>query len=160
MNVELKSVKVYDKLSEETICFTATIVINGKKVGEAKNDGHGGCTHYRFFDEKIGEEFETYAKSLPDPDYPSDSMNGEYLIGKLLDDWLKVDDAKKEQKRLVKLDAKYKADAASKGFSILRVNLEGSYAWLSFKGNQEQAELSVSNYEAKKNVKAKSWHIL
>ena len=86
--------------------------------------------------------------------------DGEHLIDKLLEDWLKVDDTKKEQKRLAKLDAKYKADAASKGFSIIRLNLEGSFSWIPFKGGQEQAELSVKSYESKKNVKAKSWVIL
>lgn len=31
-------------LSEETLCFTAKVCIDGKVVGNASNHGHGGCT--------------------------------------------------------------------------------------------------------------------
>ena len=41
MNIELKNVKIYAGLSEETIAFNASVYIDGKKVGEAKNSGHG-----------------------------------------------------------------------------------------------------------------------
>lgn len=42
--ITLKNVKIYDALSEETLCFTATVYENGVKIGTAKNDGHGGNT--------------------------------------------------------------------------------------------------------------------
>lgn len=46
MNIELKSIQVYEKMSEETSAFTASIYIDGKKVGYTKNDGRGGATVY------------------------------------------------------------------------------------------------------------------
>lgn len=46
MNIELRNIQIYDKLSEETTAFTASIYIEGKKVGYAKNDGQGGGTDY------------------------------------------------------------------------------------------------------------------
>jgi len=45
--LELKKVKIFLPGSQETICFTADIYANGKKVGYAENDGHGGCTMAR-----------------------------------------------------------------------------------------------------------------
>jgi len=48
MKVELKSVKVNQRMSEETLCFSATIYVDGKKVGEVLNRGCGGCNDYHF----------------------------------------------------------------------------------------------------------------
>tara|TARA_Y100000310_G_scaffold186462_1_gene186626 strand:- start:883 stop:1344 length:462 start_codon:yes stop_codon:yes gene_type:complete len=43
MDITLKNVKIYAGLSEETIAFNASVYIDGKKVGDAKNNGHGGA---------------------------------------------------------------------------------------------------------------------
>ncbi len=40
--IQLKSLKVHNDMSEETTCFSATIYVDGKKVGDARNDGGGG----------------------------------------------------------------------------------------------------------------------
>lgn len=45
-SITLKSIKVHNDMSEETACFSATVYVNGKKVGTAKNDGRGGCNDY------------------------------------------------------------------------------------------------------------------
>lgn len=42
---ELRKIKYFDAMSEETPCFTAEIWENGKHVAYAKNDGHGGCNY-------------------------------------------------------------------------------------------------------------------
>ena len=58
--ISLKSVKVHDDMSEETMCFSATIYVNGKKAGDAKNNGHGGCNYYYMkdgFEESVLEEW-------------------------------------------------------------------------------------------------------
>jgi hypothetical protein len=39
---ELRKIKYFDAMSEETPCFTAQIWENGKHVADAKNSGHGG----------------------------------------------------------------------------------------------------------------------
>lgn len=44
MQVEVKNVKVPRHLSEETTAFTASLYIDGKRVGTAQNRGTGGCT--------------------------------------------------------------------------------------------------------------------
>lgn len=67
-NVVLKKVSFYERMSEETNCFTADLYINGVKVGEAKNDGQGGCTDYYSNSQKSKEiikQAEAYFESLP-----------------------------------------------------------------------------------------------
>ena len=40
--VALKSLKIAKHLSRETLAFTATVYVDGKKIGYAQNQGHGG----------------------------------------------------------------------------------------------------------------------
>ena len=40
--IELKNISHYERGSEETPCYNATVYINGKKAIEVGNDGHGG----------------------------------------------------------------------------------------------------------------------
>jgi len=47
--IEIKSLKVAGNMSEETIAFTASLWVDGKKVGEAKNQGHGGANDVYLF---------------------------------------------------------------------------------------------------------------
>jgi hypothetical protein len=63
MMIEIKNVVYSERLSEETAAFSATIYINGKKRGDAKNAGHGGMT--MIFPRELAEEIEAHAKSLP-----------------------------------------------------------------------------------------------
>ena len=44
MKITLKNFKHLARLSEETLCFTATVCIDGESAGFASNHGHGGCT--------------------------------------------------------------------------------------------------------------------
>lgn len=55
MIIELKSFKHYQKLSDETYCFTANIYVNGIKCGTAENRGIGGETDYSS-DRRIGSD--------------------------------------------------------------------------------------------------------
>jgi hypothetical protein len=47
MKIEVRSLKHFPSLSEETTAYTATIYVDGKKAIDAKNDGHGGMDMYR-----------------------------------------------------------------------------------------------------------------
>ena len=40
--LEVKNISHYERGSEETPCYNATVYINGKKAIEVSNDGHGG----------------------------------------------------------------------------------------------------------------------
>ena len=43
-SIEVKSVKIAQHMSEETLAFTASLRVNGKRAGSIKNAGHGGPT--------------------------------------------------------------------------------------------------------------------
>lgn len=62
--VELKSIKFAASLSQETNAFTATVYIDGEKVGTAENHGQGGPTsvHPRAAEERLT----AIAATLPD----------------------------------------------------------------------------------------------
>lgn len=44
MRITLKNLSVSDRLTEETLAFSADVYVDGKKVGTAMNRGNGGCT--------------------------------------------------------------------------------------------------------------------
>ena len=45
--ITLRNVRIYDELSEETICYRAEVFIDEDRVGTAENDGKGGATFFR-----------------------------------------------------------------------------------------------------------------
>lgn len=53
-----KSFKTVKWMSEETLCFSATLLLNGKSIGTAENDGHGGATFVRFNDRETENKFD------------------------------------------------------------------------------------------------------
>ena len=58
MKIELKNIKHYEGMSEETFCFEASLCVNGKKIGRVSNRGCGGCHDYDFSwkeEEKLDE---------------------------------------------------------------------------------------------------------
>lgn len=42
MNIQLKNISHQPRLSEETECYTASLYVDGKKIGQVSNRGHGG----------------------------------------------------------------------------------------------------------------------
>ncbi len=65
--ITLKNLKVAEFASEETLCFTATVVFDGTPIAEARNDGHGGSTFVRALQGQTARlaQAEAFAKSLP-----------------------------------------------------------------------------------------------
>ena len=72
--IELKSLKVHEDVSEETLCYSAIIAVDGVSAIHATNDGHGGCDMYssafgppdgrKMYDEAMAK-IEAYVKTLP-----------------------------------------------------------------------------------------------
>jgi hypothetical protein len=106
MKIELKNIKFSEALSEETNAFVADVYINNVKVAYAKNDGHGGCTFYHAYEGKreLVKEAEEFCLGLPPIKAYSTElpMNLEFKIDLLLEDWLKVKDQKRLDKKLEK----------------------------------------------------------
>jgi len=80
--ITLKNLKVADFASEETLCFTATVVFDGTPIAEARNDGHGGSTFIRAQQGKaallvLAEEF---AKGLPPASLDLEREDAEPLV--------------------------------------------------------------------------------
>jgi hypothetical protein len=106
MKIELKNIKFSEWVSEETNCFQATIYADGKRIGFASNDGHGGntwCQH----DLNMKEAFraaEEYCKTLPPINYGRFEIdsNLENIVDKLFEEWLDKKKEKKKEKNYVK----------------------------------------------------------
>ncbi|HHQ9976872.1 TPA: hypothetical protein ACSXQF_007136, partial [Pseudomonas aeruginosa] len=94
--ITLKNLKVADFASEETMCFSATVVFDGTPIAEARNDGHGGSTFLRALSGKVAllAQAEAFAKGLPpaplhlgqegeDPHYID--MTLDFLVDELAD---------------------------------------------------------------------------
>jgi hypothetical protein len=102
--ITLKKISYYERMSEETNCFAADLYINGKKVGEAKNDGQGGCTDYRGNskeNDEIIKQTEQYFKSLPmqKSEYGFNYQPSlEFAIDDQFEAYLKAREEKKKQK--------------------------------------------------------------
>ncbi|MBJ7223604.1 MULTISPECIES: hypothetical protein [unclassified Brenneria] len=76
--IALKNLKAADFASEETLCFTATVLFDGIAIAEARNDGQGGMTFVHAHKGKAVKlaEAEQFARSLP-PDTLECGTSGE-----------------------------------------------------------------------------------
>lgn len=108
MKIEIKKIKHYEKLSEETNCFTASLYIDGKCVAEVKNTGRGGETYiypltgkgeivneaHKYFQNQPKKKFEGSEYELqPTLDGYIDELLYQYLLNK---------DIEKQKKHLQK----------------------------------------------------------
>lgn len=107
MKIELKNVKYYESMSEETSCFEADIFVNGKKVGYCKNNGQGGETDVRAYME-TREEFikaEEYCMTLP-PSFVGENItiknNLSHVVDELFMNWIREKDKKRFEKNCEK----------------------------------------------------------
>ena len=46
LRIDVRNVRVNQALSQETSCFSATLYVDGRRVGTAGNRGEGGCNEY------------------------------------------------------------------------------------------------------------------
>lgn len=120
--ITLKNVKIYEALSEETLCFTATVYENGKRIGTAKNEGHGGNT-FVYLDNPRSK---TMAEELALEDAVDEAVYA-------------IDKAKQE----AKIQKKLERDCV-KSVCVGWVNEHGaSYYKQGFKGNPALADIAV-----------------
>ena len=62
MKIELKKIKVFDEMSDETTCFCADVWIDGKFEGRVQNSGQGGCNDYA--PHRLKDVLQKHAESL------------------------------------------------------------------------------------------------
>jgi len=98
MKIEIRNVKHAKFMSEETECFEATVLIDGKVEGKVSNEGHGGCNFY--YPHDLGFKLDEYAKTLPpcQTQYGPLEMSADLIIGDLFEKWSLEKDLKKTLK--------------------------------------------------------------
>ena len=137
---ELRKVKCFPELSEETEAFTAQLWIDGKHVANLKNDGHGGCNDVRPVRPFTYKDVEIYQTMQMDYEIglrviemdevrkkqskgfylrKGDLENGEYFIAKFPKPLSQL----KKYGNYSSWVADQKAQMESKGFTVLNTNL-------------------------------------
>jgi hypothetical protein len=100
MNIELKNVKYFAAMTQETPCFVATVYVDGKKAGAAENRGEGGPTMVspRSLEQQIDAYGATLSPSKLDMGDGTEveiKQDAETLIGDLLDKFLRERDLRR-----------------------------------------------------------------
>ena len=104
MRIELKNIKHFESMSEETFCFNASLYVDGKRVGAVSNRGHGGCHEYDVNNDTIRQLNQWCKENLPtwsmddDQEYETDL---ELHISNLVADFLDTKHIKNLLKRSV-----------------------------------------------------------
>lgn len=134
MEVKLKNIKVNLQFSEETIMFKADVYINGYKAAYADNEGRGGCTFYRGYDDKGRElikEAEAYYKSLPPKKYTIGTHSGEYpqslesAIDDIISEYVESKEKDKHEKKIKKMMLNYAVFSKGENADYLTFGFKG-----------------------------------
>lgn len=114
MNIELRNIQIQNRQSEETIAFTASLYIDGKKVGYAKNSGNGGCTDYgpdNYHDNQSKEAInnaELYCAGLAPNKFEYEGQHFEnpssleVVIDRIIDEFWQEKEAKRFKNKIAK----------------------------------------------------------
>ena len=106
MNIELKNVKEYKNMSQETTAFHATLYVDGKRVGTASNGGYGDPIHINA-PRKVVDQMVDYANSLPEVEAKLGDYSFRYkpspdsLISDILTKNLQTRDLKRDLKNRI-----------------------------------------------------------
>ncbi len=101
MKIELKNVHYAAFASEETSCYSASLYVDGTKIGTVSNDGHGGCDSFHG-DQAAYRAADAWCRgNLPKivfGDRPPLDADIETHCGALLVQWLLARDLKRDMK--------------------------------------------------------------
>lgn len=81
MVIELKNLKHYPRLSDETNAFSADLYVDGKKAADCSDDGRGGCIRFEtyHYGNELYNKAVAYCKTLP-PVTGDDGRGGTYSL--------------------------------------------------------------------------------
>ncbi len=116
MKITVKNVKVAQFASEETLCFEATVYIDGKRGFTAHNQGHGGSNMYYpikkgdDFDRSLLDAAEEWVKKQPeivcddmnDPNDPEKPFSYQPCLDHFVDKAVNEFQNEKELKKVLK----------------------------------------------------------
>ncbi len=110
MKIQLGKFKAYHSRSEETLNFTATIVVDGKTVGTVENQGFGGSCMEHFTDKAAEAAVRAHVAALPEEttEYGPIKVSMDYFFATLADEAVKAQDEAKLARKLNRfaMDAK------------------------------------------------------
>lgn len=134
--IELKQIRHFFELSEETNAFSAKLYVNGILTADCSDTGKGGCIDIRAIrgKEALLEAAEKYTKNLPSVKTESGfelEMGLELFIGQLVE----ADIMEREFKKSVK-----KLEANNIVFGKSKTRLQ--YTWFTAKGNNKKVSIA------------------
>jgi hypothetical protein len=146
----LKNLKVCEWASEETTCFTATLYVDGKRVGECSNDGQGGCNNYGFNETTYAELatewlWEADVKFCEEIGYPKSDKASfkpdfDVLIANLMEQQDLVKQVKSFRNKVAKNNPTKKDD--------LVIYIAGEKIFATFAGSEHEAKIIAENSTA------------
>lgn len=178
--VELKKLSINQRLSEETLCFSADIYLDDRKVGVASNHGTGGPTEIEslrtlFTQEALVEILSDIAEKSADDDAVrwSNGPNAGKLVegpGQLINDLAyAMDNAKREaraRKKEDKIEKEMVANCRARGMGCVRLRFDFGWkvetTWSGFRAGKLDgvvAELT-KKYAPKGEAKVESTVVL
>tara|TARA_R110000824_G_scaffold15186_1_gene63980 strand:+ start:111 stop:578 length:468 start_codon:yes stop_codon:yes gene_type:complete len=96
--LSLTAIKICKWASEETMCFTANICLDGKKAGDVRNSGHGGCHEMHFSDKgNVLAMLQNQRDQMPDYEY--EGMTLQVDIDEIIDIMIAEFEARKHAKK-------------------------------------------------------------
>ena len=109
MKIELKNLKHYEAMSDETNSFSAKLCVDGKIAALCKDDGRGGCIDFLSVDHELLKKTEDYCKTLPQTIYAEGTpqefkldMTLDLFVGDLVEKSLREKELAKFRKRMEK----------------------------------------------------------
>lgn len=104
MKITLKNIKHSQFASHETLCFEASIYVDGKRRGTVENDGRGGCNDEWWDDGEFGKSVYEHIKTLPEVTLPWDETKTmpqslDIIIDELMNDWLASKEVTKQLRK-------------------------------------------------------------
>ena len=109
MKLEIKNLKTCEFACEETLCFEATLYIDGESRIIVSNQGHGGCDDHRPSKKSISykemnkdlEKLYAYCKSLPprQTDFGEVEVSLDILVSELVEKYEITKELKKDLRK-------------------------------------------------------------
>lgn len=154
MQLDLKKLAIYPRLSKDSTAFNAVVYVDGAKVGHAENDGHGGETLiYWAVPPARRAEIEAAFKALVPAEFTS-APGTAWAIDHLVEE-------KRAEKEVAKTDASFKRHCAKHGTSAARFDTPAEYGkqttWIEFdKGTEADAQAQM----LAKHPDLQSWTVI
>ena len=111
----LKGFKTVAYMSQETLCFTSNVYLDGKLIGEAANEGCGGCTFVHFVSPEANASAQAFAKTVNPSDVEGWGFLSEagFTFDCLVDVVVGFEQTKKDKARLIKKTRKVALEKTS-----------------------------------------------